>query len=67
MFAEAIKSKTGVCKEPKQIVFPESLKHTSSIFAAHEVAHMLKERNPKECKEIIYFGEVIPYMFYITH
>ncbi len=60
VFAEAIKSKTGVCKEPKQIVFPESLKHTSSIFAAHEVAHMLKERNPKECKEIIYFGEVIP-------
>lgn len=60
VFAEAIKSKTGVCKEPKQIVFPESLKHTSSVFAAHEIAHMLKERNPKECKEFILYGEVIP-------
>ena len=60
VFAGAIKSKTGVCKEPKKFVFPVSLKHTSSIFAAHEVAHMLKERNPRECKEIIYFGEVIP-------
>ena len=60
VFAGGFMSKTGVCKEPKKFVFPVSLKHTSSIFAAHEVAHMLKERNPRECKEIIYFGEVIP-------
>ena len=60
VYANAVKGKTGVYKEPVQMVIPEELKYTSSIFAAHEMAHMLKERNPKECEEFAYFGEVIP-------
>ena len=60
IYSNAVLSNTGVYKKPEVFMVPKNLKHTSSVFAAHEVSHMLKERNPKECMEFLAYGEVIP-------
>lgn len=60
VYANIIASKTGCFKEPTQMFVPDDMRFSSSVFMVHEITHMLKERNPKECQEFSYFGEVIP-------
>lgn len=60
VLSNAIKTNTGAYKVPARVIVPNDLKKTSSVFLAHDIAHMLKERNVRECQEINNFGEVIP-------
>ena len=49
-----------ISKRPAYIEVPRVFTNTSIHFMAHEIAHMLKEGNPYECKGIHTDAEVIP-------
>lgn len=53
---------TGCCfaKEAVSIFVPNTLTEASSVFMSHEVMHILKERNPEECRNINTLSEMIP-------
>ena len=60
VLSRAVKARTGAYKVPAKVIVPENFKKTSSVFLAHELVHMLKERNELECKDMVDFGEVLP-------
>lgn len=49
-----------VCKKPYYVDVPRVFTSSSVHFMAHEIAHMLKESNPFECKGVHTDLEVIP-------
>lgn len=58
--SEIEETKAGFAKRARYIIVPEKFTPASPIFLSHEVSHVLKERNPKECKNIYTTQEVIP-------
>ncbi len=58
--SEIEKTKTGSIKKAKYIVVPMVFNSSSCFFMSHEISHILKERNPKECKNVYTLQEVIP-------
>ena len=60
VLSRVVNGRTGAYKVPAKVIVPENMKKTSSVFMAHEITHMLKERNELECKDLTNFGEVIP-------
>lgn len=50
----------GFAKEAVSIFVPSTLTEASSVFMSHEVMHILKERNPEECRNINTLSEMIP-------
>ena len=49
-----------ISKQPYYVEVPKKFNTSSVHFMAHEIAHMLKESNPYECKGIYTDLEVIP-------
>lgn len=50
----------GFAKKAVSIFVPSTLTEASSIFMSHEVIHILKERNPEECRNINTLIETVP-------
>ncbi len=59
---QSLMVRTGamVSKQPYYVDVPRVFNSTSIHFMAHEIAHMLKESNPYECKGVQSDIEVIP-------
>ena len=55
-----VKTGATICKKPCYVDVPSRFNMSSIYFMVHEVAHMLKEENPLECKGIHTDIEVIP-------
>ena len=55
-----IRTGATVCKKPCYVDVPSRFNTSSVYFMVHEIAHMLKEENPLECKGIYTDLEVIP-------
>lgn len=60
VLSHAMKASTGAYKVPAKLIVPTKFRKTSSVFMAHELIHMLKERNELECRDMINYGEVLP-------
>jgi hypothetical protein len=56
----AVRTGTMVAKHPYYLEVPRVFNKSSVHFMVHEVAHMLKESNPCECKGVYTDIEVIP-------
>ena len=56
----AVRTGALVCKQPYYIEVPRVFNNSSIHFMAHEIAHMLKEENPLECRGVYTDLEVIP-------
>lgn len=56
----AVRTGTMVAKHPYYLEVPRVFNKSSVHFMVHEVAHMLKESNPYECKGVYTDIEVIP-------
>ena len=56
----AVNTGAMLCKEPYYIEVPRVFNSSSVHFMSHEIAHMLKESNPYECRGIYTDVEVIP-------
>lgn len=59
---QSLPIRTGafVCKHPYYIEVPRAFNISSISFMAHEITHILKEDNPKECRGVYSDNEVIP-------
>lgn len=57
----------GYAKKAVSIYVPSYINEASSIFMSHEVIHILKERNPEECKCLNTTGEVLPMLVELLH
>lgn len=55
-----IKTGATVSKRPYYLEIPKTINSTTIHFIVHEIAHMLKESNYKECKGIYSDIEIIP-------
>lgn len=55
-----VRTGATVCKKPCYVDVPRVFNTSSIYFMVHEIAHMLKEDNPAECKGIYTDIEVIP-------
>lgn len=55
-----VRTGATVCKKPCCVDVPRVFNTSSVYFMVHEIAHMLKEENPAECKGIYTNIEVIP-------
>ena len=56
----AIKTGAYVSKQPYYVEVPKVFDYSSVSFMAHEIAHMLKETSPNECRGVYSDIEVIP-------
>lgn len=58
--SKLIESATGAYTYPESICVPTNIKGSSAFYLSHELCHMLKERNSKECEIRNAYSEVIP-------
>ena len=58
--SKLVESATGTYTYPESICVPTNIKGSSAFYLSHELCHMLKERNSKECEIRNAYSEVIP-------
>lgn len=51
---------SGFAKKAKTIILPSSFSTSSRCFIGHELTHILKERNPRECNNVYTVQEMVP-------